>query len=133
MTRTNFYVFWREHYRVICYMARTRKNLKRAGGMTAKRQGGIAGFAPIFESDKSKKLMFNGTQEVLCELCKSNSYVETFSSMDKSKTRTIVREFVFGDSSENLDNTSVILYTCNTCGLCKIVRNKDVKIVSQDI
>jgi len=77
-----------------------------------------------FASSKPVTLSYNNNP-ILCDVCKSTSYTEVIGTIDKSKVRSGIGQFFFGEAAEILDNTSVIIYTCNTCGMCKIIRNKD--------
>ena len=86
-----------------------------------------------FASNKMVQLFYNNAS-IGCEVCKENNYKETIGTIDKSKVRSGVGQFFFGDAAEILDNTSIIIYTCNTCGLCKIIRNKDpIRIVAKEV
>jgi hypothetical protein len=86
-----------------------------------------------FASNKNVQLFYNNT-EISCDVCKENNYKETIGTIDKSKVRSGVGQFFFGEAAEILDNTSIIIYTCNTCGLCKIIRNKDpIRIVAKEV
>ena len=108
-------------------MTTTRKN-NRKGRKTRKLRGG-----KTFSSSQPVKLNYNG-KDILCEVCSSNNYTETTGTIDKSKVRQGVGNFFFGEAADIIDNTSVIVYTCNTCGLCKIIRNKDpILITAQQI
>lgn len=81
-----------------------------------------------FSSSKPVKLNYK-EKELKCEACESNNYTETTGTISKSKVRQGLGEVVFGEAAEIIDNTSVIIYTCNTCGLCKIVRNKEPLLI----
>jgi hypothetical protein len=93
---------------------------------TRKTRGG-----KTFSSDKPVKLNYNNKQ-ILCDVCQSNNYTETTGAFGKSKVRTGVNSVFFGEAAEILDTTSVIIYTCNTCGLCKIIRNKDPLLIKAE-
>ena len=87
-------------------------------------------------SDGNVKLQYNNNNtltDVKCQNCFSNNYDEVIGSLGKSKARTIVGDIFFGDDMKNIDNTSIISYFCNTCGLCKMIRNKDLKITATKI
>ena len=89
-------------------------------------------------SDGNVKLQYKHEKtsvftEVKCENCSSNNYNEVIGTLGKSKARTVVGDFFLGDDMKNIDNTSIISYFCNTCGLCKMIRNKDIKIVANKI
>lgn len=99
-----------------------KKNMK-SGRKTKKIFGG-----KTFSSSKPVKLNYNG-KEVICEVCDSNNYTENTGTISKSKVRQGLGEVVFGEAAEVLDNTSVIIYTCNICGLCKIIRNKNPLLI----
>ena len=86
-----------------------------------------------FATNKPVQLFYND-KPVVCDVCKENTYNETIGAFDKSKVRSGIGQAIFGHAAEILDTTSVIIYTCNTCGLCKIVRNKDpLKIIPKEI
>lgn len=102
------------HIMYMKHINKTRKLQKHKGGKTF--------------SDGMVSLSYNG-EPVLCDICKQNNYEETIGTIDKSKVRTAIRDFFLGSESGNIDNTSVIQYFCNTCGLCKIIRNKDPLVV----
>ena len=68
---------------------------------------------------------------VICALCRQNNYTENVGTLGKSKARTGLGSFFFGEVAEVLDTTSIITYFCNTCGLSKTIRNNDnIRIVS---
>jgi len=101
---------------------KTRRNSKK-GGKTRKRKGG-----KTFSSSVPVQLTYN-TVEVKCDVCSSNNYTEFTGSIDKSKVRQGVGQMFFGQAADVLDNTSIIIYICNTCGMCKIIRNKDPLLI----
>jgi ssDNA-binding Zn-finger/Zn-ribbon topoisomerase 1 len=103
----------------------TRKYHKK-GGKTRKLKGG-----KTFSSSAPVKISYNG-KEITCDICGSNNYTETTGAFGKSKVRSGVGQFFFGEAAEILDTTSVIIYTCNTCGLCKIIRNKDPILITAE-
>lgn len=82
-----------------------------------------------FATSKPVTLNYNNNP-ILCDVCKSNNYTEVIGTIDKSKVRSGFGQFFFGEAAEILDNTSVIIYTCNACGMCKIVRNIDNKKIT---
>jgi ssDNA-binding Zn-finger/Zn-ribbon topoisomerase 1 len=105
----------------------TRKYNKK-GCKTRKNKGGKA-----ISSSGAVKLKYK-EKEVICDVCGSNHYTENTGSFGKSKVRSGVGQIFLGEAAEILDTTSVIIYTCNTCGLCKIIRNKDpLLIISQPV
>jgi len=75
-------------------------------------------------SEGNVKLQYKN-KDIKCSLCGENNYEEVIGSINKSKVRTGVRNFIFGSDSGDIDNTSVITYFCNTCGFCLMIRNKD--------
>ena len=100
------------------YNKKSRKTRKLRGGKT-------------FSSSTPVKLTYNG-KHITCDVCQNNNYKETTGAFGKSKLRTGVGSVIFGESAEILDTTSVIIYTCNTCGLCKIIRNKDPLLIKAE-
>jgi len=84
-----------------------------------------------FSSSTPVKLTYNG-KYVVCDICQSNNYTETTGAFGKSKVRTGIGSAIFGEAAEILDTTSVIIYTCNTCGLCKIIRNKEPLLIKAE-
>lgn len=96
-------------------MKNTRKTRKR-GGKT-------------FANNRPVSLNYNANP-IKCDVCASNNYTEIIGTIDKSKVRSGFGQFFFGEAAEILDNTSIIIYTCNTCGMCKIIRNKDPIVIS---
>ena len=102
---------------------KTRRNNKK-GGKSRKLRGG-----KTFSSSTPVKLNYNG-KDITCEICNSNNYIENTGTISKSKVRQGLGNIFFGEAAEVIDNTSVIIYTCNTCGLCKIIRNKDPILIS---
>ena len=94
------------------------------GGKSRKIRGG-----KTFSSSTPVKLNYNG-KDITCEICNSNNYIENTGTISKSKVRQGLGNIFFGEAAEVIDNTSVIIYTCNTCGLCKIIRNKDPILIS---
>jgi hypothetical protein len=86
---------------------------------TRKINGGI-----IFGSNQNVRINYEG-KPINCEVCGQNNYTENTGTFGKSKVRSGVGQFFFGDAADVLDTTSVIIYTCNNCGLCRIIRNKD--------
>jgi ssDNA-binding Zn-finger/Zn-ribbon topoisomerase 1 len=101
----------------------TRKYHKKYG-KTRKNKGGKA-----VSSSGAVKLKYK-EKEVICDVCGSNHYTENTGSFGKSKLRSGVGQIFLGEAAEILDTTSVIIYTCNTCGLCKIIRNKDPLLIT---
>jgi len=77
-----------------------------------------------FASSKPVSLKYSD-KAIVCDVCGSNNYTETIGAIEKSKVRSGVGQFFFGDTAQILDNTSIIMYTCNTCGMCKVIRNQD--------
>lgn len=102
---------------------KTSRNNKK-GGKSRKLRGG-----KTFSSSTPVKLNYNG-KDITCEVCNSNNYTENTGTISKSKVRQGLGGIFFGEAAEVIDNTSVIIYTCNTCGLCKIIRNKDPILIS---
>jgi hypothetical protein len=99
---------------------------KRLARKTYRRKGG----GKTFASSTPVSLSYNG-QAVTCELCRQNHYTENIGTLGKSKIRSGVTSFFFGDAGEVLDTTSIITYFCNNCGLSKTIRNNDaIKIIS---
>jgi ssDNA-binding Zn-finger/Zn-ribbon topoisomerase 1 len=97
---------------------KTRKTYKKRGGKT-------------FSSNGSQTLTYSVTNTpVTCEICNSNDYTEVIGTIGKSKVRTGVFNAVFGDGTGDVfDNTSIIMYTCNVCGHCRFIRNKNPLLI----
>jgi len=89
-----------------------RKNKRKLGG------------GKTWASSTPVSLTYNG-QSVPCDLCRQNLYTENIGTLGKSKVRSGLSSFFFGEVGEVLDTTSIITYFCNTCGLSKIIRNND--------
>lgn len=102
---------------------KTHRNNKKSG-KSRKLRGG-----KTFSSSTPVKLNYNG-KDITCEVCNSNNYTENTGTISKSKVRQGLGGIFFGEAAEVIDNTSVIIYTCNTCGLCKIIRNKDPILIN---
>jgi len=98
---------------------RTYRKYNKSGRKTKRVMGG-----KTISSSKPVKLTYN-VKEIFCDICQSNNYTENTGTISKSKVRQGVGQVFFGEAAEILDNTSIIIYTCNKCGLCKIVRNKE--------
>ncbi len=105
---------------------KTRRNNKK-GGKLRKTRKLIGG--KTLSSSTPVKLNYNG-KDIICEICNSNNYTENTGTISKSKVRQGLGDIFFGEAAQVLDNTSVIIYTCNTCGLCKIIRNKDPILIN---
>ena len=101
----------------------TPRKYKKKGGKTRKLKGG-----KTFSSSSPVKLNYNNT-EVKCNVCDNNNYTEFTGTIDKSKVRQGFGQMFFGEAADVLDNTSIIIYICNTCGMCKIIRNKDPLLI----
>ena len=101
----------------------TRKYNKK-GGKSRRLRAGKA-----ISSSGAVKLKYK-EKEVVCDVCRSNHYTENTGSFGKSKLRSGVGQIFLGEAADVLDTTSVIIYTCNTCGLCKIIRNKDPLLIT---
>ena len=92
----------------------------------------------MFSSNQSVQLSYKNNL-INCEVCAQNNYTENTGAFGKSKVRSGLGQFFFGDAADVLDTTSVIIYTCNICGLCRIIRNKEpiqilaMPIVAQNI
>ena len=83
-----------------------------------------------FASSTPVSLTYNG-MTVICALCRQNNYTENIGTLGKSKMRTGIGSFFFGDAAEVLDTTSIITYFCNNCGLSKTIRNNDnIRIIA---
>ena len=82
-------------------------------------------------SGRPVKLNYNG-KDIVCDVCGSNNYTENTGAFNKSKVRSGVGQIFLGEAAEILDTTSVIIYTCNTCGLCKIIRNKEPLLIKAE-
>jgi hypothetical protein len=94
------------------------------GGKTRRIKGG-----KTFSSSTPVKLSYNG-KDIPCDVCGINNYTENTGTISKSKVRQGFGGIFFGEAAEVIDNTSIIVYTCNTCGLCKIIRNKDPILIT---
>jgi hypothetical protein len=75
-----------------------------------------------FSARKPVQLHYNGI-EVPCDVCGQNLYKENTGTIGKSKMRALMGQFIFGSLADALDNTSIILYSCETCGMCRLVKN----------
>jgi transcription elongation factor Elf1 len=83
-----------------------------------------------YASSTPVSLTYNG-MSVICALCRQNNYTENVGTLGKSKMRSGIGSFLFGDAAEVLDTTSIITYFCNNCGLSKTIRNNEnIRIVS---
>lgn len=104
------------------------KNRKTRNTKTRKSRGG-----KTFSQTKPVELKYQN-RTVLCDLCKHREFTENTGSFGKSKVRSTAAQVFLGDLAETIDTTSVIIYTCNECGLCKIIRNKDpLKIIAEPV
>ena len=107
----------------------TSKQKGRVPRKTYRKRGG----GKTFASSGPVSLTFNG-QSVPCDLCRQNNYTENVGTLGKSKVRTGLTSFFFGEAGEVLDTTSIITYFCNNCGLSKTIRNNDnIRIVSGEV
>lgn len=103
-----------------------RKKIRKTIRKTKRKNGG----GKTFASSTPVSLTYNG-MSVICALCRQNNYTENIGTLGKSKVRTGIGSFFFGEAAEVLDTTSIITYFCNTCGLSKTIRNNDnIRIVS---
>lgn len=103
-----------------------RKKIRKTIRKTIRKNGG----GKTFASSTPVSLTYNG-MSVICALCRQNNYTENIGTLGKSKVRTGIGSFFFGEAAEVLDTTSIITYFCNTCGLSKTIRNNDnIRIVS---
>ena len=101
---------------------KTSKYKSRKGG---KAFGSTEPVKLVIKDDKGQIL------DIPCEVCKNNHYEETPGALNKSKLRSNVGKFLFGEMAENLDTTSIIAYFCNICGHARMIRNRDpLRIVS---
>lgn len=106
----------------------SKKVHKKHSNKTRKIKGG-----KIFSANKNVQLNYQG-KPINCEVCGVNNYTENTGTFGKSKVRSGVGQFFFGDAADVLDTTSVIIYTCNNCGLCRIIRNKDpIQIIAEQL
>jgi ssDNA-binding Zn-finger/Zn-ribbon topoisomerase 1 len=85
----------------------------------------------VYGTSGNVKLTFND-KNVLCEICNENNYKEKTGSFGKSKIRSGIGEAIFGDFAEVLDTTSIIIYICNNCGLCKVIRNREPLLIKAE-
>ena len=107
---------------------KTRKNRKRTSGGASGFLGALGLNAPVFEKKDGVSLSYN-SKAITCDVCSNNNYLEIQSSINKSKVRGFVRDAIFGEDSGEIDNTSITLYVCQTCGYCKIVRNNGKQLI----
>jgi predicted RNA-binding Zn-ribbon protein involved in translation (DUF1610 family) len=68
------------------------------------------------------ELEYKGTA-VNCRVCGENEYKEYSGTIGRSKVRALAGMFFFGDLIDTLDNSSILLYTCITCGTARIVKD----------
>jgi ssDNA-binding Zn-finger/Zn-ribbon topoisomerase 1 len=85
----------------------------------------------LYGTSGNVKLTYND-KSVLCEVCNENNYKEKTGSFGKSKVRSGIGEVFFGDVAEVLDTTSIIIYICNQCGLCKVIRNREPILIKSE-
>ncbi len=97
---------------------------RKSNNKTRKLTGG-----KTFSSNNPVNLYYNNEQ-IVCYVCGHKDYSETIGTINKSKARSGLGQFVFGDAADVFDNTSIILYTCNRCGMCKMIRNKDPLMIT---
>ena len=98
------------------YKSKSKKNISMKGG-----------------ASKEVPLSYNG-KLILCEICNHKYYEEISGTLGKSKMRSTVGQFIFGDYAGTIDNTSLLLYVCKQCGYCRIVRDRsDKKIFTEDV
>ena len=103
-----------------------KKNIRKSIRKNKRKNGGGKSYA----SSTPVSLTYNG-MSVICALCRQNNYTENVGTLGKSKMRTGLGSFFFGEAAEVLDTTSIITYFCNNCGLSKTIRNNDnIRIVS---
>lgn len=103
-----------------------RKPLRKPVRKTKRKTSGGKSYA----SSTPVSLTYNG-MSVICALCRQNNYTENVGTLGKSKMRSGIGSFFFGDAAEVLDTTSIITYFCNNCGLSKTIRNNEnIRIVS---
>jgi hypothetical protein len=77
-----------------------------------------------FAADEPVQLFYK-TKALKCEACEENEYKETIGTFGKSKVRTALTDVFFGTlAGDVFATTSVKIYTCTTCSLCKVIRNK---------
>ena len=102
------------------------KNIRKNTRKIKRKNGG----GKPFSSSTPVSLTYNN-MSVICALCRQNNYTENVGTLGKSKMRTGLGSFFFGEVAEVLDTTSIITYFCNNCGLSKTIRNSDnIRIVS---
>jgi ssDNA-binding Zn-finger/Zn-ribbon topoisomerase 1 len=101
-----------------------RKNIKKTN--TRKNRGG-----KLYGTSGNVKLTFHN-KKVDCEICGSNDYTEKTGAFGKSKIRSGLGQMMFGDAADVLDTTSVIIYICNNCGLCKVIRNREPLLIKTE-
>ena len=103
------------------YKSRTKKRNNIQKRKTQKKGGkAISSSVPV-------ELWYNGAK-LECEVCKNTKYSEITASLGKSKLRSGLGQMMFGDAADVLDTTSVIIYICKECGMCKMIRNDNIKI-----
>lgn len=105
-------------------MATRKYNIK--SGKSKKLRGG-----KTFSSSSPVKLTYK-EKAVVCDVCGSNNYTETTGAFSKSKVRSGVGQIFLGEAAEILDTTSVVIYTCNTCNLCKVIRNIEPVLIKSE-
>ncbi len=102
-----------KYYLFILYMNKSIKNIKPTYSKTF--SGGKSTGTPV-------ELEYKGAA-VNCRVCGENQYKEYSGTIGRSKVRSLVGLFFLGDLIDTLDNSSILLYTCITCGTSRIVKD----------
>jgi hypothetical protein len=88
-----------------------------------------------FASHKPVEIYYND-KKIMCDICKHHIYDEIIGTLGKSKVRSGMVEFAFGEIGEVLDTTSIIVYVCKQCGNCRTIRNSDdnkMSIITKEV
>jgi len=96
-----------------------RRSIKNKNTRKIRRVGG-----KTFASSNPVKITYDGSP-ILCDVCKHDTYIETIGSLNKSKVRSGLGQFVLGDAAEILDTTSIRAFFCKQCGRGLMFRNTD--------
>lgn len=98
-----------------------KKTIRKYHRRTQRKKGG--------GSENEVPLNYDG-KLIFCEICNHKYYEEIYGTLGKSKTRSTVGQFIFGDIAGTIDNTSLVLYVCKKCGYCRIIRDKKGTLIT---
>ena len=88
---------------------------------TKKTKGG--GIFGTLTADNNLVTISTMDKQIKCAICKNDTFQFREGTVGKSKSDTILNDFLFGHEFNGILDISITLYFCNNCGNSIIVRD----------